>query len=98
MREKGDWLPLVCAPTGDQTCNLGMYLDWEWNQQPFALWANAQPAESHQSGLSDVNIATQAFFWLLCISIMYVFYHLSIIFPLTYLCVYVLSRFLTACI
>ena len=46
-----DWLPLLCAPIGDQTHNLSMCRDWESNQWPFSLWDDAQPTESHQSGL-----------------------------------------------
>ena len=33
-----DRLPLVHAPSGDQTCNPGMCPDQEWNWQPYALW------------------------------------------------------------
>ena len=34
------WLPPVHVPTGDQTCNLGMCPDREWNPQPFGVWGN----------------------------------------------------------
>ena len=32
-----DKLPVVCAPTGDQTLNLGMCPDQQSNPQPFGL-------------------------------------------------------------
>ena len=35
-----DRLPPVSAPIGDQTCNLGMYPDWESNLQPFGTQDN----------------------------------------------------------
>ena len=36
-----DWLPLVSALTRDQTCNLGMWPEWELNPQTFGVWDNA---------------------------------------------------------
>ena len=42
-----DWLPLVHAPTGDQTCNLGMFLYQELNPQPLGLLEDTQPTEPH---------------------------------------------------
>ena len=44
-----NWLPLAHAPSGDLACNPGMCSDWELNQQPFALWDNAQPTKLHWS-------------------------------------------------
>ena len=47
-REKATWIwkrnhgwPVILAPTGDWTHNLGMYLDQEWNLQPFGIWDDA---------------------------------------------------------
>ena len=37
-------LPLICAPTGDQTYNLGMCPDRESNPQPFGVWDDATPS------------------------------------------------------
>ena len=37
-------------PTGDLTRNSGMCPDWESNQEPFGLQANAQSTEPHQPG------------------------------------------------
>ena len=37
-------------PTGDLACNLGMYPDWESNQQSFGSRAGIQSTESHQPG------------------------------------------------
>ena len=45
-----DWSSLVCTLTGDCSHNPGMYPDQESNLGHFALWDNAQPTESHQSG------------------------------------------------
>ena len=45
-----DGFPPVHAPTGDQTHNLGMCIDWELNQWTFTLWDDVQPSEPHQSG------------------------------------------------
>ena len=39
------------AVSKDQTRNPGLCPDQESNQQPFALWDDAQPTEPHQSGL-----------------------------------------------
>ena len=36
--------------------NPGMCLDWELNQQPFALWDDTQPTEPHQSGKDFFNL------------------------------------------
>ena len=36
-----DGLPLVGSWTRDETHNLGMYLDWESNLQPFSIQDNA---------------------------------------------------------
>ena len=36
--------------TGDLAHNPGMCPDWELNQQPFALWADAQSTEPHKPG------------------------------------------------
>ena len=36
-----DHLPPVCAPTKDQTCNVGMSPNQELNLQPFSAWNNA---------------------------------------------------------
>ena len=33
-----DWLPSICNPTRDQTCNLGKCPDRESNLQPFGVW------------------------------------------------------------
>ena len=38
------WLPLVSAPTGDQTCNLGVCPDQESNQQPLGGRHSNQPS------------------------------------------------------
>ena len=46
-----DWLPLICALTGDWTCNPGMCADWESNLRPFTLQDDTQPTEPHHSGL-----------------------------------------------
>ena len=35
------WLPPACSWTRDQTCNLGMYYDWELNTQPFGAGDDA---------------------------------------------------------
>ena len=52
MRERNiDWLPLLCALTGDWTCNPGMCPDQESNWRPFTLQDEAQLTEPHQSGL-----------------------------------------------
>ena len=32
-----NWLPPICAPTKDWTCNLGMCSDWELNPQLFGI-------------------------------------------------------------
>ena len=45
------WLPPVRVPTGDQTRNPGMCLDWESNQRPFALQDDAQQTVPHWSVL-----------------------------------------------
>ena len=37
-------------PTGDLARDPGMCPDWELNQQPFALWADAQSTEPHKPG------------------------------------------------
>ena len=51
MQERNiDLLPLVCALTGNQTCNPGMCPEHELNWRPFALQDNAQPTEPHWSG------------------------------------------------
>ena len=44
-------LNLVHAPTGEQTCNLGMCPDWESNQRPFTFWDDPKLTEPHGSGL-----------------------------------------------
>lgn len=36
-RENQDWLPPICAPTRNQTCNLGMYPDRGLNLQHFGV-------------------------------------------------------------
>ena len=38
MWEKKHWLPLVCSPTGDWTCNLGTCPDGELTWRPFLHW------------------------------------------------------------
>ena len=50
-----DRLPLVHAPTGDQTCNPGLRASWELNWRPFALQDDAQPTEPHRSGLGSLD-------------------------------------------
>ena len=47
-----DQLPLIHAPTGDQTHNLGMWPDQESNWQPFASQHDAKPNEALWSELS----------------------------------------------
>ena len=39
----------LVPPTGDLACSLGMYPDWESNQQHFGLQASAQSTDPHQS-------------------------------------------------
>ena len=39
-RETATGCLLICTPTGDQTCNLGMCPGWELNLQPFGLYDN----------------------------------------------------------
>ena len=47
-----DWMPLVCAPTGDRTHNLGVCPDGESNLRPFALRNHAtQPSHADQGKL-----------------------------------------------
>ena len=36
-----NWLPPICALTGDWTCNLDMCPDRELNPQPFGVWDDA---------------------------------------------------------
>ena len=51
--EKHQCVFASCTPsTGDLTLNPGMCPDWELNQQPFALWDNAQPNEPQWLGQS----------------------------------------------
>ena len=45
-----DKLPLIRAPSRDQTCNPGMCPNWESNRRLFALTADAQPTEPDRSG------------------------------------------------
>ena len=45
-------------PTGDLTCNPGMYPDWGLNQQPFGLQARTQSTKPHQTGLIVLLICT----------------------------------------
>ena len=47
--------------TGDQTHNLGMCPDGEWNWPPFALWEDTNP-QSH-SGLGKIHLSLE------CISV-----------------------------
>ena len=51
VTEKHQLVASCTSPAKDLACNPGMCPDWEENQQPFGLWNNAQPTESHQSGL-----------------------------------------------
>ena len=39
--EKHQLLPPEFTPARDQTCNLGMYPDWESDPQPFNAWDDA---------------------------------------------------------
>ena len=56
MRERSiDQLPLVRAPAGDRTCNLGTCPDREWNQRPFALRDDSQPTEPRWCGRITEN-------------------------------------------
>ena len=41
-RRNNDQLPSICALTGDQTHNTGMYPDQGLNTQHFGVWDNAQ--------------------------------------------------------
>ena len=41
-----NWLPLILAPTWDQTHNPGMCPNWELKQQPFTLQDDAQPSHT----------------------------------------------------
>ena len=50
-------LPLVRAPIGDQTCNLGMYPDGELNPRPFGLQDDA-PSEPHWPWQEYFNLKT----------------------------------------
>ena len=72
--------PLVHAPTGDRTWNLGMCLDWELNPQPFGLWDDAStnwatPARAGGHFLNKLmclrlwKIPSQAPFW--CLSVVW---------------------------
>ena len=36
-----NWLPPTYAPTGDQTCNLGLCPGQESNSPPFGVWDDA---------------------------------------------------------
>ena len=38
-------------PDQDQTCNPGVWHDWESNPRPFGLEGDTQPAEPHQPQL-----------------------------------------------
>ena len=49
-REGGREMPSAHTKLGDQTCNLGMCLDWEPNLQPFGVRDNA-PTEPGQDVL-----------------------------------------------
>ena len=50
--QRDTWLVASCIPpTGDPARNLGMCLNWEWNQWPFRLQASTQSTEPHQPGL-----------------------------------------------
>ena len=52
LERNTNWVPLIHTPTENRTCTPGMCPDQESNQQHFALWDDAQPIESHQSGQS----------------------------------------------
>ena len=71
-------LPLVHAPTRDQTCNPGTCPDGKSNWWPFTLWNNAQPTEPHCSGLlvghlyiffgkTSFQILCSLFNWAICL-------------------------------
>ena len=49
------YLPLICAPTGDQTRNLGTRPDQESKLQPFGLQDNA-PISSATLARSEHNL------------------------------------------
>ena len=53
VREKYRLVVLKGVPTREQTCNPDMYPHREANQQPFALWADAQPSHTSQ-GSTDL--------------------------------------------
>lgn len=40
-----DWLPPVCAPSGDQTGSTGTGPDWESDLHPFELQAAKPPGQ-----------------------------------------------------
>ena len=49
-----DWLPPICAPTGDWTCNWGMSPDQELDQQPFSAQNDAPTNWAMRPGLESI--------------------------------------------
>ena len=49
-----DWLPLIHALTGDQTCNLALCLTRNRTLNLLVYRTMLQPTEPHQQGLSSI--------------------------------------------
>lgn len=56
-REKHrDWLPLLRAPAGDQTCDPGICSGWESNWQPLVSRKDGRPSHRGQGGICVILI------------------------------------------
>ena len=56
LRENTDQLPLIHAPTGDQTCNLGVCPDWRSKTQSSGVRDDAPASRATWPELDSIDL------------------------------------------